>query len=353
MVASEKNSPGFGSSQKRFGIISVHPNLDPSGLYTTRPDGCDPCLYRPKPIHKIFQVNKNNKCDKEPWRYKNELEDWAKNLGYRNQKILERRKWFNSVLGPAWHEVIEVPKHQGICKNLGFGRTSRFKPSKDNLPGPGTYYTRTPFQAPYGPHSTRETFEREEPCRFKDTSSKWSLASNRYNIIDKDSIELKSKKIVSLPYDLFTGTRDGSSIKNHFNTTSRVAAATWPIALKSTFDKYKKSQFGVMNKTNRNLPYRGRNILVDLSMCLRQPKDPGPANYNIDKQKTFTQNKWGFNSSYDKPPGYQRVVVWPAVGRYTIKNISCGIVGQGHRHVFLSKQKRTIGAFLPEPMNSF
>ncbi|XP_045784476.1 lymphocyte expansion molecule-like [Maniola jurtina] len=356
MVLSEKRCPGFGSSQKRFGIITVHPSLDPSGLYTIRPDGCDPCLYHPKPIHEIFEVNKNNKSDKDPWKYKTELEDWAKNLGYRNQKALEHRRWFNSVLGPAWHEVTELRRYEAACKNVGFGRTARFVSSKNMLPGPGTYYTNSPFKAsPYGPHSTRPTFEREQPCRFKDTSPKWSLAPNRYTIIDKESIELKPKKIVSLrgPYDLFTGKRDGSTVKNHFNTSSRVAAASWPIALSSTLDSYNKSNFGVMNKTNRSHPHRGRNILVDLSMCLRKPKDPGPADYNIDKQKIFKQNKWGFNSSYDKPPGYQRAVVWPAVGRYNVENITCGIPGQGHRHVFLSTQKRTIGAVLPEPMNSF
>ncbi|XP_023938644.1 lymphocyte expansion molecule-like [Bicyclus anynana] len=355
MVISRKCYLGFGSTQKRFGIITVHPNLDPSGLYTTRPEGCDPCLYHPKPIHEIFQVNKSSKNEKDPWRYKTELEEWAKNLGYRNQKVLAQRKWFNSILGPAWHEVTKATKYQAACQNVGFGRTNRFKQSKNKLPGPGNYYKSTAYNPPYGPHSTRATFEREEPCRFKDTSPKWSLASNRYTIIDKDCIELKPKKVVSLrgPYDLFTGKRDGSTIKNHFNTESKVHAASWPLALKSTLDKYTHSHFGVMNKTNRNSPYRGRNMLVDLSMCLRKPTDPGPSHYNIDEPKTLIQNKRGFNSSYDKPPGYKRTVVWPAVGRYNIKSISCGIKGQGHRHVFLSTQKRTIGAILPEPMNSF
>ncbi|XP_032527635.2 ciliary microtubule-associated protein 2-like [Danaus plexippus] len=354
-MAKPKEAVPFGSKVQRFGKITVHPNLDPSGLYTIRADGCDPCLYHPQDINEIFKINRKRKTEKDPWRYKKELEEWARNLGYRNQKVLERRKWFNSILGPAWHDVPERKKYEPACKNLSFGRKARFGSSKNYLPGPGTYYKTVPFKAPYGPHSSRPTFEREEACRFKDTSLKWSLAPDRYKILDKQSIENKSKKIVSIrgPYDLFTGKRDGSTIKNHFSASQKCSAATWPIALKGTLDKYEKSHFGVMNKTNRSLSYRGRNALVDISMCLKKPTDPGPAHYNTDKPKTFKQNKCGFNSSYDKPPGYKRVIVWPAVGRYRAQSISCGILGQGHRHVFLSKQERTIGAIIPEPMNSF
>ncbi|XP_072930269.1 ciliary microtubule-associated protein 2-like [Epargyreus clarus] len=355
-MVNEKTKKVFGSSAKRFGKITVHPSLDPSGLYTERPDGCDPCLYSPLSIKEIFQVNKNRASDKDPWRYKSELEDWSKNLGYRNQKVLDRKRWDDSVLGPAWHDINIVPKYPAVCMNVGFGRTPRQKPSKNRIPGPGTYYKDKGFQVPGVSHSSRPTFEREEPCRFKDASPKWSLAPNRYRIIDKNSIENKSKKIVSLrgPYDLFTGKRDGSTIKNHFNESLRCAAATWPIALKGCLETYKKSHFGVMNKTNRKLPYRGRNALVDISMCFKRPDEPGPAHLNIDKPKVFKKNKHGFNSSYDKPPGYKRVIVWPGVGRYrNVEGIQCGIPGHGHRHVFLSKQGRTIGAFLPQPMNSF
>lgn len=353
-----KNKCPFGTSVERFGKITVHPSLDPSGLYTIRPDGCDPCIYHPQSIHKIFEVNRYRKVDKDPWKYKSELEEWAKNLGYRNQKILDYRKWRQSVLGPAWHEIEEPPlggsRYEAACKNVGFGRTPRSRPSKNRTPGPGTYYNAVPFKAPYGPHSTRPTFDREEPCRFKNECPKWSLAPDRYTIIDKECIEQKSKKLVSLrgPYDLFTGGRDGT-VKNHFNTSLRCSAATWPLALKGSFETYKKTRLGVMNKTGRNLPYRGRNALVDISMCARNPQEPGATAYNIDKPKVFKKNKRGFNSSYDKPPGYKRVVVWPGVGRYNPKQHSCGIIGQGHRHVFSSKEGRTIGAIIPQPMNSF
>uniref|UniRef100_A0A2A4JZL4 Uncharacterized protein n=1 Tax=Heliothis virescens TaxID=7102 RepID=A0A2A4JZL4_HELVI len=354
MVTTKHNNKPFNSTLERFGPSTAHPNLDPSGLYLTRPDGCDPCLYQPRPLHLLCETTHKNKIDKDPWRYKNELEEWAKNLGYRNQRVLEQRLWNRSLLGPAWHNVTEPSKYQPACMNVGLGRTARWIPAKYSPPEPGTYYKTVPFKAPYGPHSARPTFEREEPCRFKDTCPKWSLAPNRYTIIDQDSIEQKSKKIVSLrgPYDLFTGKRDGSTIKNHFNTSLKCSAASWPIALKGSLEKYKTSNFGKLNKTNRSIPYRGRNALVDLAMCPRRVEEPDPTTYEIYKPRTFVQNKNGFNSSYDKPPGYVKVIVWPGVGRYRISTRS-NIEGKGHKHVFLSKIGRTIGADIIPPMNSF
>ncbi|XP_075991125.1 uncharacterized protein LOC142986490 [Anticarsia gemmatalis] len=349
-----KNVAPFNSNVKRFAKPTTHPSLDPSGLYLIRPDACDPCLYHPIRIQDLCEKTHAKNIDKDPWRYKSELEEWAQNLGYRNQKILEQRRWQNSLLGPAWTELNEPAKYESACPNVGFGRTSRNVRSRNFVPGPGTYYKAKPFKVPYGPHSTRPTFDREEPCRFKDPSPKWSLAPDRYRIIDKESIAEKSNKLVSLrgPYDLFTGKRDGTSIKNHFNRT-RLAAATWPIALKGTLDKYSKSRFGEMNKTGRDRPYRGRNTLVDLSMCLRKPEDPGPGHYDVCKPRVFRKNPRGFNSSYDKPPGYMRTVVWPGVGRYRITDVPYEIEGNGHKHVFLSKLGRTIGAVLPQPMNTF
>ncbi|KAF9817117.1 hypothetical protein SFRURICE_013905 [Spodoptera frugiperda] len=355
VVTKSKKKIGFNSTCERFGRVTGHPNLDPSGLYATRPDGCDPCLYSPIPIHLLCEATHKHKIDKDPWRYKNELEEWAKNLGYRNQKILEQRQWTRSLLGPAWHEVNEVPKYEPACKNVGFGRTPRFKPMlRHAVPDPGAYYKSVPFKAPYGPHSSRPTFEREEPCRFKDTTPKWCLASNRYTIIDKDSIDQKSKKVISIrgPYDLFTGKRDESTIKNHFNTSLKCSAASWPIALKGSLEKYKTSHFGKLNKTNRSKPYRGRNILIDLAMCPRRPQDPGPTRYITTPPYTFKQYRHGFNSSYDRPPGYKKVVVWPGVGRYKFST-QRSIAGNGHKHVFLSKIERTIGAVIIPPMNTF
>ncbi|XP_014361192.2 uncharacterized protein LOC106713009 [Papilio machaon] len=353
-MVTTKRLAAFGSGVKRFGKNTGHPKLDPNGLYISRPEACDPCLYHPQDIDKVFDFNKHIKNRVDPWKYKSDLEEWSKNLGYRNQKVLDRKKWFDSLLGPAWHDVQDDKKYEPACNNVGFGRTPRFKHSTKSIPGPGTYYKHVPYKAPHGPHSKKQTFEMQEPCRFKDPAPKWSLAPNRYNIIDKDSIEEKPKKIVSLrgPYDLFTGKRDGTSIKNHFNRT-KVSAASWPYSMKGCMETYKRSHYGEMNKTNRELPCRSRNTLVDLAMCIRYPSEPGPGQYDVERPRQFVQNAQGFNSSYDRPPGYRRAEVWPAVGRYHVRSIKYQVPGGGHRHAFLSKVPRTIGAVLPQPMNTF
>lgn len=343
-----KSSPlAFGSKVPRDARPPIHPKLDPMGLYITRPLGCDPCLYHPKPIEKTCDPKKTIK--KDPWRCKTELENWSKNLGYRNQHIMKQRHWQTSIGGPAWTSVPDEVKYEPACKNVGFGRTPRFRPLKLAYPGPGTYYKAVPYKVPYGPHSTRPTLEREEPCRFKDTTRRWSLPPNIYRITDKDSIENKPKKIVSRrgPYDLFSGQREIAS--------SRCSAKTWPIALPGCLEKYKKGHFGEMNKTNMDNPPTNRIAVNNLASCKRRKDEPGPASYDVCDPpiRTFKQNIYGFNSSNDRPPGYVRCIVWPGVGRYNVKTLTCGLSGNGHRHVFLSKVGRTIGAYIQEPMNSF
>lgn len=353
-TVAKRDLVAFGSKVPRDARPYVHPKLDPTGLYSTKPLGCDPCLYQPRPIENTCNPKKVIK--KDPWRCKTELENWSKNLGYRNQHVLKQRRWQSSIGGPAWTNVPDEVKYEPACRNVGFGRTPRFKSSIVSYPGPGTYFKTDPYKVPYGPHSTRPTFEREDPCRFKDTTNKWSLPPNIYRITDKDSIENKPKKVVSRrgPYQLFSGKRDEFSIHNHF-AFSRCSSRTWPIALPGCLEKYKKGHFGEMNKTNMDNPPTNRIAVNNLGSCKRRKEDPGPASYDVGNPpiRTFDQNIYGFNSSNDKPPGYVRCVVWPGVGRYNVKTLSCGLPGNGHRHVFLSKVGRTIGTHIQEPMNSF
>lgn len=346
-MQSNKCAVGFGSSQKRFGKVTMHPKLNASPV--TGDICADPCYYYPKDIKDIYPLKTKEK--REPWKNKVELEEWSKNLGFRNQKILSDRKWYNSLLGPAFYSIKESPTLETACNNLGFGRTARFKST--TVSGPQSYYKEVPFKAPNGPHSERPSFERGDPCRFKQSHLKWSLSPNRYKIIDKEDISEKPKKLVSLrgPYDIFTGKRDGTSIKNHFNT-KRTASETWPYEYKSSFETYKKSKFGTMNKSGRSIPYRGRLTLTDLALCIKDLTAPGPTTYDLEKDKMFEKNKYGFNSSYDRPPCYQRVIVWPGVGRYDLSDVR-SIPGHGHEHVFLSKVERTIGANIPPAMYSF
>lgn len=281
-----------------------------------------------------------------------ELEDWAANLGYRNPAILEAQKWQKSLLGPAWYEPrFLLKKEFNVCDNVGFGRSRRFQLlEKTNTPPPGTYYHEMPYETPYGSHSKRPTFMREEPCRFKETRKLWSLAPNRYLIKDPDNISEKANKIISLrgPYDLTSGDRIMAQ-------RPVCSATTWPLALPGSFETYKKSRLGVMNKSGFNHYFRGRNALIDIALCHRKPSDPGPADQNIEKPRVFKQCRYGFNSSDERPVGYTRPRVWPAVGRYSIrrKEDQAYIPGKGHTSVFNSKVQRTIGAMLPKPMNTF
>ncbi|XP_041987053.1 lymphocyte expansion molecule-like [Aricia agestis] len=344
------NTAPFGSGSPRFGKITLHPCLDRSGLYTKRPQACDPCLYRPKDTSKICEYTKINQTGKGPWRHKIELEEWAKNLGYRNTAILRERKWFKSILGPAWYERKDAGS---IAKSPNFSKNLRFITVINNAPPPGTYHRAKSYKAPYGPHSSIPSFEWSEPCRFRTKIVDWSIAPNRYKVKDGGSIEEKSRTVVSTrgPYDLFTGPRDNTTIRNRFSS-SKCVSATWPTKLKDTLARYEKSHFGEMNKTNRESPYRGRNALVDLSLCLKRAEDPSPAHYTVNPPTVLKEWAYPFNSSYDKPRGHVPATVCPGVGRYNIKTKHC-IKGHGHKHVFLSKQGRTIGANLPQPLNSF
>lgn len=356
-VTEEKNhvhryrvtKPAFGLVVRRFGRFTQHPRLDRHGLFSERPQGSDPCRYYPQHPGKY-----TSNGTKGVWQCQQDLEDWGANLGYRNPMALRQRAWQKTLLGPAWYDPKSLAKKAAnICSNVSFGRVPRFKVSKAMATcPPGTYYHEIPFKAPYGPHSKRPTFEREELCRFKDKPKSWSVAPNRYNIRDPDSIAKKPNKVVSLkgPYNLTSGPRI-------LVQRPMCPAATWPLALPGSFETYKKSHFGTMNKTGFDVPYRGRNALVAIALSIKNPSEPGPAEQNIVKPKVFKKYLYGFNSSNDKPAGYVRAQVWPAVGRYSISSVEerehSLIPGKGHTHVFSSKVQRTVGAVLPKPMNTF
>lgn len=59
--------------------------------------------------------------------------------------------------------------------------------------------------------------------RFRRPSRSWEMAPNRYDPIDRGTIQTLLNKVVSKrgPYDLFTGPRDNTTIKNHFAPPER------------------------------------------------------------------------------------------------------------------------------------
>lgn len=84
--------------------------------------------------------------------------------------------------------------------------------------------------------------------RFKGASQPWKLAPNRYTAKDHGSMTTKLSKVVSKrgPYDLFTGPRDDSTIKNHFAPPAFKGPLnwfnTWPNELDNLLHGHKKQQ---------------------------------------------------------------------------------------------------------------
>lgn len=84
--------------------------------------------------------------------------------------------------------------------------------------------------------------------RFKTPSQPWKIAPNRYSVRDRGSIAAKLAKVVSKrgPYDLFTGPRDETTIKNHFAPPAFKGPLnwfnTWPSELDNLLHSYKQRQ---------------------------------------------------------------------------------------------------------------
>lgn len=124
--------------------------------------------------------------------------------------------------------------------------------------------------------------------RFKDTAKNWNLAPNRYSVKDRGDMNALLTKIVSKrgPYELFTGPRDYTTIHNHFSLPKKLGPDkyyTYPTELDYVLHHPSKSRYAKFLKGPRfpKVP-TSRLMLKDLSMCYKDPDDPGPANYKIE-----------------------------------------------------------------------
>lgn len=347
MKASFKHTPGkhvaFGVGAKKLGRMTVHPRLDEQGLFTARDIGCDPALYTPKPIYKIYPITKKRPDTKDGWRYKVELEEWSQNLGYRNARILAERSFRKTLLGPLWYDVKEPAGYEPACTNLGFTRCKRPPIHRANsYPGPGNYKIDQPKKMSY---SILQSFDQNLWCRFSDFKKPWSLAPSRYIINDPNDVANLSKKVVSLkgPYQLFSGER---GLKMNM-----CSAASWPISFKDDFNRFGNSNYGKFNKTGRDRPYAGRMRYTKVTVV--DPNAPGPAHYNLALLTEFQPSKQPFNSGDMRPRSYKRVMLCPGVGSYNTEFEGCGIKGQGWRSAFISKVERSIGGNIIKPYNTF
>lgn len=334
----------FGVGSKKLGRMTIHPRLDEQGLFTARDLGCDPALYSPKPIYKIYPIRKNRPTTKDVWRYKVELEEWSQNLGYRNPQILAERRFRRSVLGPLWYEVKQPQGYEPACRNMGFSRCKRPDPFQSNpYPGPGNYKIDKPKKLS---HSILQSFDQTLRCRFADFRKPWSLAPNRYKYDDPNDVANLSKKVVSLkgPYQLFSG-------KRGLPFSIQCQSASWPISFKDSFNRFEKSHYGEMNKTGRDRPYAGRMRYTRVTVV--DPDEPGPAHYNLAPPRQFKASTQPFNSGDMRPRSYKRVELRPGVGTYDTKTVDCGVKGQGWKSSFISKVERSVGGLIIKPYNTF
>lgn len=160
------------------------------------------------------------------WDKQKKSEEFSNNLGFRNAHVLKTRRFLKSLGGPGTYDISEevfARKSSNRGVDSGFGKQPKFYSTiKSFQPPPGTYGKDISTQSivTHKQLTPIPMFEWDGfLSRFKDTTKPWSLAPNRYDANDRGSIEELLQKVVSRrgPYDLFTGPRDNSTIKNHFS----------------------------------------------------------------------------------------------------------------------------------------
>lgn len=94
-------------------------------------------------------------------------------------------------------------------------------------------------------------------------------------------------------------------------------------------------------------------MLQDLSMCYKDPAEPGPGHYDPRMpRKPTTLKKYPFNINieYAKQPPPREIL--PGPGRYKIKD-DYVVKGRGWTSVFKSVVPRTIGVLIPPSYSDF
>lgn len=348
-MAKKQSTAPFGVATKRFARIGFHPQLDVQGVYK-RDNTLGPGSYKPK----------RPSCPSKrgmDWTRKLELEDYSKFLNYKNMDVLYQKQLQKTVGGPASIEIdmdLFKQKHNSVFENVGFGMGKRFQcdECKDSIPPPNTYNRKLQQLSTIKSKSFSNlpTFERDGFVdRFRSNAAKHTLAPNRYTLL-VGGIDQTLEKVISLkgPYNLFTGPRDSSTIKNHFGPSATKVPDNYYINA-STLDVLlnhpSKCRTGKFLKCVR-FPKKPcvKNMLLDLSLCYRESNDPGPAHYNLSNFKTITVGKpnlHAFNTSYlnARPP--LNWSIFPGPGRYTPMPATCMKAKRASR-VFLSKQTRSI-----------
>ncbi|GAB1859075.1 hypothetical protein CAJAP_00067 [Camponotus japonicus] len=96
-----------------------------------------------------------------------------------------------------------------------------------------------------------------------------------------------------------------------------------------------------------------RMMLQDISMCYKDPNEPGPGHYDPrTPRKPSTLKRYPFDSNIEYVRPLPPSDIRPGPGRYKIQQ-DYRIKGYGWTCVFKSKVPRMIGAFIPPLYSDF
>lgn len=180
----------------------------------------------------------------------------------------------------------------------------------------------------------------------------WSLPCILYNVKDSRTLDAFLNKVVGKrgPYDLFTGPRDDTTIKNYF-AKPKIKFDNWPKSIPGEMDKLKKKSNyykGRWSTCPRFLKVSGiRMMLKNIALCYKDPKEPGPGHYDPKsprKPKNMKNYPFNMNSEFIRPP--PSTEIRPGPGRYIIEKKRV-IEGHGWTYVFKSKAPRTKFIYIP------
>ncbi|XP_031352458.1 lymphocyte expansion molecule-like [Photinus pyralis] len=330
----------FGVASKRFESIGFHPGLDPLGTMSKNRSNVGPGDY---------DLERPPKQTGSGWKCKVETEEFSKNLGFRNAEVLEERRFRRTCGGPGCYDIPDsvFARQSASCKkNVSFGVRARFpRESRAIIPPPGTYNVSTPPERRQ--FSARPSFERDGFVnRFKSADKPWTKPPNLYTPVDRGSLRALMDKVVSKrgPYDLFTGPRDDSTIKNHFAPPTFKGPINffnvYPAELDVFLNHPRNQTRGRFLNEKRFGIATMRHMIDDPTQVRRDPDDPSPCTYDISRPRVWRKSLHPFNQSvtYARPPIPWRI--FPGVGRYNPKHGTCP-KSKRQSWVFKSKTGRT------------
>nr|CAI5817707.1 unnamed protein product [Callosobruchus analis] len=341
----------FGIATKRFMKVGFHPSLDKTGAMKKQITKVGPGSYSPR-----RPTCSKNECS---WKTKVESEAFSKFLGFRNAHLLKEREFYKTLRGPGTNDMNEAlfkQQRSSVLENVGLGAGERFtylNENEDNIPPPNTYFRDFSRTSTVTKKSFSDTpiFEWDGvQDRFKSRAPRYQLAPNRYQIKDGKNISAIADKICSLrgPYDLFTGPRDETTIRNDFGTSGFTPPEFWyikPSSLNHLLKHPSKSKYGKFLQAPR-FPKKPtiRTMLNDISLCYRDPNDPSPAHYEVGKFKAIIakprcMHPFDMGKKYIRPP--IKWTISPGPGRYNPKLPKCMKLKR-QSWPFLSKTNRDL-----------